>query len=155
MAQAQTPGNTGRQLHGSINLLAIALIAAGAALFADGLVRMWSHHSAPAIPSASDRPVWLPHMPRKSELIPTGPGRNGDDRFKPYVAPTPPAPDFQPAVGVGEVMAFHRPASGRQRQLAARTAHHMDTLSRAISSDVWRIEGFPEALLRVQRYSAN
>ncbi|RTZ60815.1 MAG: hypothetical protein DSZ32_01925 [Gammaproteobacteria bacterium] len=163
MARALSRKKSGkRPLRGS-NLLAVALIAAGASLFVDGLIKIWSGHTEPAIQplAAGDRPVWLPHMPRRSELMRTGSTESEDDRFKPYVAPTAIAPAFQPAISINESMAFHQAETSRQRQVAGWTdsrrasTRHVDTVSRAITSDVWNIKGFPEALIRVQRYSSN
>jgi len=100
-------------------------------------------------------------MPRRSELLKTGSTAGGDDRFKPYVAPAPVAPAFQPAIGISESMTFHQTETSRQQQVAGwadagrASARHLDTVSRAITSDIWSIKGFPEALIRVQRYSAN
>ena len=158
MAQPTLKKAGGKHLRRSYNLFAIALIAAGASLFADGVFKTWSDHSFSIAQSAKESPVWLPHMPSKSELIKARATETMDARFKPYTPPSAIKPEFQPAVGISESVLLRKTETRRQTHVATLPAPQktstrgIDTVSRAIDSGVWKIRGFPEALIQVQQY---
>ncbi len=149
----------GKRLRRSYNLLAAALIAVGAFLFADGLLQAWSGHAFSTARSTADAPVWLPHMPSKSELVESGATGAMDSRFQPYKPAQAIRPVFQPAVGIDESVLLRKTQAPRQTHVAAlpsprhSKARSINTVSRAIDSGVWNIKGFPEALIRVQQYA--
>lgn len=162
MDRALNRTGNGAHLRRGSNLIAIALIAAGISLIVDSALKAWSDHSPATSKSSANAPVWLPHMPRKSELIRRqSPDERLDTRFKPYTSPGVITPGFQPAVGIHEAVNLRRRNVTPQTHIAGFTSaresktDELDTVSRAMDSGVWNIKGFPEALIRVQQYSAN